>query len=281
MATAIVTFASSNLSHMGRRFRRQAKKMQVFDQLYIWSEKNLDLDFRREFQEKLKASVTGYGYWVWKPQVILQALKRLQEGDFLVYLDTGSHLNTGGTGRLNDYLEAVRESSSGILAFQLELPESDWCKEDLLVRMEQEYPPSRDSNQVQAGAIVFHKRGSVVEFVEKWASIFREDFSLVDDTPSALPNGPNFRAHRHDQAVFSLLAKGEGIELLSASEQFPGQGSQWADLRDFPFHHRRDKKTKSQLLWIVAKRRSLPLQRLLVRTKARVIEIFRRLTGRK
>lgn len=281
MATAIVSFASSNLSHMRRRFRRQARTMGVFDHIYVWSERDLEPAFQREFQDKLKRSVPGYGYWVWKPQIILQALNKMQAGDLLVYLDNGSHLNPDGARRLNDYLEIAQDSSTGILAFQLDFPESDWCKEDLFARIEQEYPPSRDSNQVQAGAIVFHHRESVVAFLEKWLSIFREDFTLVDDTPSTLPNGPEFKAHRHDQAVFSLLAKGEGIELLSASEQFSYESTDWGNLRAFPFHHRRDKKTKLQKLWIVANRKSLPAQRFLVRSKARGIKVVSLLTRRK
>ena len=29
----------------------------------------------------------------------------------------------------------------------------------------------------------------------------------IDDTPSIIPNYPNFKEHRHDQSIFSLLTK--------------------------------------------------------------------------
>lgn len=31
----------------------------------------------------------GFGYWCWKPRVILMALEQIKEGDLLVFLDIG------------------------------------------------------------------------------------------------------------------------------------------------------------------------------------------------
>jgi hypothetical protein len=39
-----------------------------------------------------------------------------------------------------------------------------------------------------------------------------EDYHNVDDTPSIIPNCPNFHQHRHDQSLFSLLVKKNNLD---------------------------------------------------------------------
>lgn len=66
-----------------------------------------------------------------------------------------------------------------------------------------------------------------------------EDFSRIDDSQSLVPNHSGFRGHRHDQSIFSLLAKSRGAVLLSASEEL--EQSRFSSLREpFPIHARRD-----------------------------------------
>lgn len=71
--------------------------------------------------------------------------------------------------------------------------------------------------------------------------------NFIDDSPSVIPNDPNFIENRHDQSIFSLLAKLEGISLLSHEENFPYQKivsterSDWSVLNYMPIQARRDK----------------------------------------
>lgn len=66
----------------------------------------------------LKPEVRGFGYWMWKPEVILRSLERIADGEVLLYLEAGCHLNPAGGARFSQYVEFVAASSSGLLAFQ-------------------------------------------------------------------------------------------------------------------------------------------------------------------
>ena len=56
-------------------------------------------------------------------------------------------------------------------------------------------------------------------FVNEWFQLMtRDNYHFVTDAPSRIPNAPVFRDHRHDQSVFSLLAKQRGI----ATHDHPG-----------------------------------------------------------
>ena len=46
----------------------------------------------------------GGGYWIWKVQLILQSLRDLDDGDILIYSDSGSSLNLSGEKRFQEYM---------------------------------------------------------------------------------------------------------------------------------------------------------------------------------
>lgn len=273
MAVHVVTFADNSMRFMHRRFRSQALSFGVFENIWCLTEDDLDSDFRIRFQNELSRGVRGFGYFVWKPQVILQALTRIPDGDVLLYVDSGSHLVPTGLDRFKEYLEIVEQSDTGMLAFQLTLLERSWSKGDLLdyfgVRGVSEIV---DTSQIQAGAIFVKKSDCNLRFVLEWLRVFEERFDLVDDTPSLAPDLEGFVAHRHDQSVFSLLSKLRGIALLDAEEQFPEENpNDWTQMSRFPIHHRRDKSSKCQKATLYVRHKVARAEAFLVRVKRTVI----------
>jgi hypothetical protein len=137
----ICAFADKNLKPTLRRFGRQAKRMGVYDGIFLYNEDHFDRDFYAFFKEKLKLP-RGFGYWVWKPQVILQTLGKLNDGDLLQYTDAGCHLNPKGLKRLNEYFEIVERSETGLLAFEMPwYTEKQYTKGDLFVYFGLTPPP--------------------------------------------------------------------------------------------------------------------------------------------
>jgi hypothetical protein len=92
----------------------------------------------------------------------------------------------------------------------------------------------------------------VEQFIKNWRSIIYADFNLINDAPSLSPNEEDFRDHRHDQSIFSILSKLEGItDTVSAYEYFYPKNyrsdeikfvGDWDSLKKFPIHVRRDLK---------------------------------------
>ena len=260
-----VTFGDTRLSEARRRIQRQAQKMGVFgDRIRIFDENSLDADFCEKMKGRLIPGSRGFGYWCWKPQIILQVLREMPEGDVLLYADIGCHLNPKGRKRLEEYRQYAVEH--GIVAFQSRalgeaarsdlslhfLPERQWTKMDLL----QYFGVSGrrdilDSGQM-GGTIVAAATAATRRFMEEWRECFYEHFELVDDTPSKLPNAPDFVENRHDQSVFSVLCKKKGVFSLSSGEYahirsyMPIGGDEsiwpeyWKEMVQFPVHARRD-----------------------------------------
>jgi hypothetical protein len=183
-----------------------------------------DADLRRRFpsfwsthERVLNVRNRGFGYWIWKPFIIRELLRRRSSSlDAVIYLDAGFELNVThqSTARLSDYADIVL-SGTGRLAFRLDQhPEYVWSKEDV---MSQADLPEvhRESAQLEATPILRVCQQSE-EFLTEWlARCTADDYHFVSDSPSRLPNHPDFLAHRHDQSIFSALSKTEGTEAIS------------------------------------------------------------------
>jgi hypothetical protein len=258
-----LTFASTDLNKTLNRIRNQAEKLNFYDKILTYSELNLDINFKDQFSKYLKHGTRGYGYWSWKPQIILQALSLMEDGDILQYTDAGCHLNINGIKRLNDYFEITNNSDFGILAFQTKIPEDPlvydgremldcvdfkWIKGDLVDHFNIRSNEYILQTQTITATVIFIKKTSdTVNFINHWLDVIKYDFRLIDDTKSISNNLDGFIEHRHDQAIFSILCKLKNIDTLSAYEYwYPSKINKfkpdWKILSEYPILAKRDKK---------------------------------------
>jgi len=191
--------------------------MGVYDGIHLYTEDDLDRNFYEHFEGKFH--LRGFGYWVWKPQIILQTLSQMEEGDLLQYTDVGCHLDKGGVKRLLDYFDMVSLSETGLLAFNMSWSRSEqWTKGDLL-----DYFHVRDNeitfqSQHCATVLFIKKCPRSMDIVRQWLNVYYDDFSLMDDTPSRSANFKGFYEHRHDQSAWSILARLNHVPYLSDEE---------------------------------------------------------------
>lgn len=252
----LVTFSDSRLFRSRTRFVKESSNLNFYDQIIALEENDLAPDFIEKFGGQLNSSVRGFGYWVWKPQVLLQVLETLDVGDVLQYADVGFSVNPLGINRLNDYFERASRTSTGIVGFQGRRPEfpmvddgrelptwpdREWTKGDLFdhfgVRDNSEIT---DTPTVQAGLLFVRKSAVAEKILRQWLDVYYYDFHLADDSPSRSPNLEGFREHRHDQSIFSILAKLNNIDTYSSNEfWFPqtlSSKGDWEALSFSPFH---------------------------------------------
>jgi hypothetical protein len=260
MKKIFLTFADQRMHRALGRIHHQAVSMGVYDGIVIANENNLDLNFREKFAKYLKPEFRGFGYWSWKAQIILQTLDQMSEGDLLQYTDAGCHLNPNGRKKLEEYFSKAQKSESGILAFQaippsfhngkIKLPdlrESKWCKGDLCDALAVRSSSTvMDTQAIGAGVIFIKKCDESINVVRKWLAVYQNNISLIDNSKSKSEDPPGFVEHRHDQSIFSILAKLNRVETISAYEYWYPHARypfipDWRILKDYPVHAKRDK----------------------------------------
>lgn len=231
----LCSFYSLDLYPSYLRFIEQVKDIKLFDNIFLYNQFNLPKDekFESVFYNKLNVKYK-YGYWGWKPFIVLNDMEKINNDDIIIYIDIGCHINLSALERLYDYLDIVIEYDS--LCFELQFVEKHWTKADLLNYFSKiDDKLITDSNQICAGCFILKKTEKNIEFLSKWLEVFYYDFSLIDDTRSTIDNLDGFIENRHDQSAFSVLSKIYGFYKISASE------FETNDI-NYPFNASRDKK---------------------------------------
>ena len=222
----LCAFANTDLIISAKRYYQMASALGVFEDIFIYNEWNLHKDFRDKMQDKFHQR--GFGYWSWKPQVVLQSFEKMQEGDVLIYADIGCHFHAAQRDRILGYIKTLKANGGGGMAWEIPCIEKHYNKSDLLKFFNVlEDSKITDSNQ-RAGTLFFlEKTNQNIAIMKQWRDVFYNHFNLADDTPSSIPNSEGFIEHRHDQAIWSILTKIHNIKAFPYNE-FEGKQNQFA-----------------------------------------------------
>lgn len=159
-----LSFADSRMSAALERLGRQAEALDFFDEITLFTEHDLSAEFTSRMGRYLTPSCRGFGYWSWKPWSIHHVLQEMEEGDRLLYLDAGCHINANGTDRFREYVNMLDRDSCGMLVFTNGLPEYKWTKGDIFRHfgVSQEDGHITHTQQI-AGGHVFLKKNPLTE----------------------------------------------------------------------------------------------------------------------
>jgi hypothetical protein len=161
---------------------------------------SIDSEFARAHHSILSQS-TGAGYWLWKPYVIMEALKACPSEDSIIfYSDSGTWFNHDAS----ELLQAVQQHDA--IAFEITPPEHMWTKGDVFTALECRAPEYMDTPQRCATWFGLKNTAANRAFVTEWLHHASQE-QLITDAPSLSANHPSFVGHRHDQSLFSVLSK--------------------------------------------------------------------------
>lgn len=157
-----LSFADSRMSAALERLGRQAEALDFFDEITLFTEHDLSAEFTSRMGRYLTPSCRGFGYWSWKPWAIYHVLQEMEEGDRLLYLDAGCHINANGTDRFREYVNMLDRDSCGMLVFTNGQPEYKWTKGDIFCHfgVSQEDGHITHTQQIAGGHVFLKKTRS-------------------------------------------------------------------------------------------------------------------------
>ena len=76
------------------RLINQANNLNIFTEIYGKTGKCLqeDAEFINKHAEFINNNRRGFGYWIWKPYLIMKQIDKMEDGDVLFYSDCGCEL---------------------------------------------------------------------------------------------------------------------------------------------------------------------------------------------
>jgi len=206
MNIKFITFGShDNYIKAAERLIEQAKIINIFTETILYTSEYLknELDYWDQHSKFINENKKGYGYWLWKPFVILKTMETMNDGDILLYLDCGCELSCDRKNNLLKYIDIVKTDK--IIGTKTCI-ERDWNKMDLIEKLNMNKPEYLNTNQRQGGTNLFLVCEETRNLVNEWYKLGCE-YHNIDDSPSIIRNLNSFREHRHDQSIFSLLTK--------------------------------------------------------------------------
>lgn len=242
MKTGFISFAGGDFlwGRALRRIRSQALNSKVFSDVRTYSPEVLqNLTTANEY-DFISSTPRGFGYWIWKPLIVLDYLHRNPDIETILYADAGCDLNFNPDSNIN-WLRYIGElETHEAIVFKMELIERNWTKQEVFNSVPQ-FEQFRDSEQILGGVFLM-KREFAVRFCSKWLELMRKDsYSLVNDFYDPKIQDLDFVQPRHDQSIFSLLAKQETNILILDSLQELYFEPDWNRGKSFPIWTSRNK----------------------------------------
>jgi hypothetical protein len=165
----------------------------------------------------LAPHMKGYGYWIWKPYIILDVLDQLDAGDYAIYLDAG----VAPVADMKPWFEQLQRNVVSVFAPVPPLALRKFTKRDCFVRMQADTPGFHNAAILSAGIQAYRKDPESIAFLAELMMLMRDPRLLTDgENTLGLPNYEGFIAHRHDQSILSLLAMKRGYPARREPSQY-------------------------------------------------------------
>ncbi len=182
------------------------------------------------FPNLLSANNSGYGFWSYKPELLLHAFSRnqtLKSG--VLWVDAGCEINLNFFSSLRLRLYMLIARVQGAAIFELKTPEKFFTKKvvgDLFPMAAQIRPYS----QVQATWFLLHGETGR-RIAKRWLEVILQGEIFVNSSFNSEEEIVGFVAPRNDQSIFSLICKEEGIRPLISTPPTGRGDSRIARLR--------------------------------------------------
>jgi len=235
MDKILVSFATNNRWYASQALLNKTASKGGFTGYISYTDKNWN--FKHDYDDI--SNTRGYGYWMWKPLIILEAMSKLNTGDIVGYIDSGNTV-INSLDYIFDHCVnkeiTLFDNRDGNFDYTTHKNKT-WTKRDCFVLMGCDNNKYYDASQVDGSYQFYKKTDKTIAFLEEYKEHCCNK-NIISDIPNITEkNLQDFKDHRHDQSILSLLAVKHNIELLP-------EPSEWGNyLKDRPYvqlfrHHR-------------------------------------------
>lgn len=219
-----INYADINYRKPQRYNSKSAKKYGA-DEIIEYSYESLPEWFKDENKQRFQYK-RGNGYWVWKPFILLDALNRVDVGDYVFYTDSGAAFVSS----MLPLIQTMENENTEIMCFAIDQIERKWSKRDALTILDCDIDEYLNTAQICSGYIIVKKSDYSVKIIEEWNS-YITDMRIISDGPNVLgkDNYDCFIENRHDQTLLSLLLKKNGIKPFRDPSEWGNDKSKFSD----------------------------------------------------
>ena len=229
-----ITYGTKNFDTAAKHLIKLAKESNLFEECIYFKPQNLEIEFKEKFKD-IFALPRGAGYWIWKHKIIFDTLKNVNDGDLVIYSDSGSSFNSKAKKRFFEYIEMLNDSKFGNFRIQCEKQyiEKDWTTKELFSYFNIDLDSGiANSTQLEATQMIFKKSRDSIDYFNEYSDVINHNMYLISDEFNSNNQVESFVENRHDQSIFSLLSKKRGCVAIENETHFSSDPSKQYD---YPF----------------------------------------------
>jgi hypothetical protein len=210
----LLSFSDGNNDYENKSkiFYNQANNTNWFNDIKIYNYSKIKEILKKYFREDYKQIVNffeenkkfGFGYWLWKPLLIFDAMKEYPVGTNFIYADIGCEFSIKGENILNKKI-CLLNKFSGVF-FLMPFTEKYWSSKNLRSHLNVNKKEGK-SGQISATYFLLKNNVHTKNLVNNWLTIsMKDNFKYLKGIDS-IYNKLFYIEHRHDQSILSLLLK--------------------------------------------------------------------------
>lgn len=189
------------------------------DEIHHYTEENIPTnDFEKQFYEKYKTDY--FGFYSFKPLIILDVFNKIPFGDVVLYHDVGRpEYNFEFKKNIRNTAMLVNKEYLGIGVGRGMFSHNEYTRDDCFKLMNCDDVNLRNSFQLAANWGFYQKNHMVVEFINLWKH-WCFTYDVVRTEHDGEKNHINFKSHRWDQSILTNLHFLYNLETLPNLNEF-------------------------------------------------------------
>lgn len=210
-----ISFASQRYARAAWLLARSARRRGIGSTRIYRPDDAVVVGLTARYPEIMHAK-RGAGYWLWKPFIIRDALANARDGEIVFYTDAAMVFIADPRPLL-----ALAETHPVVLfEHGPGLQMSSWTKRDCFVALDADSPEFWNITQLVGGFQLYRAGQQSRAFVEEVCAAMTVPDVLTDQANlRGLRNFPDFREHRHDQSILSIIARKNKVPLFPDPSQ--------------------------------------------------------------
>lgn len=200
MKKHFITYGDEQYAEARRRIISEARRIGEFDVVKAYD--------RNDVSDEVKSSSLfferrGGGYWCWKPDIIVSELNTMEDGDIIVYADSGCELVSGS--EWNRYWRILEDKE--LIVQRIYQINERWTRRNVIDEFSDIPRNWLKKCQFLSGVLIAKKTSNTVAFFNEWRRYMITKPDLARDVEMSMRKGesPSFIENRHDQTVLTAL----------------------------------------------------------------------------
>ena len=196
-----ITYGDKNYEKSKKRIGTEAEATGFFDRVITYGKEDLSDDILNVDLMRYKR---GGGYFVWKPFVVEKTLLSMNDGDILVYADSGCSVFKND--KWERYFHILNKYDA--LMFMLPLTCEAYTRKNIIEHFSAIGKNWKNRYQIATTFFLLKKNEHTIQFVQEWKQTMLQHPEFVVDVAKENLQEESFRfiENRHDQSIFCALA---------------------------------------------------------------------------